>query len=55
MSINATWVLGTVLTLLMQVAFVKWQMRFVRSFDRLSSARGARIDGSADMEAESRA
>jgi uncharacterized membrane protein len=39
MTINATWALGTVLTLLLQAAFVVWQMRFVRSFDRLTAAR----------------
>ena len=52
MAVNATWVLGTILTLLLQAAFVLWQMRYVRSFDRLTAPRAHQEDTPADVTPE---
>lgn len=54
MTIDATWVLGTILTLLLQIGFVAWQRRYVRSFDRITAPGGqpsaAAPDPSADAD-----
>jgi hypothetical protein len=52
MTINATWVLGTILILLLQIGFVAWQRRYLRSFDRISAPGGQRPAAAPDPSAD---
>jgi hypothetical protein len=36
MVFDATWLVGTIVIILLQIAYVRWQMRWARSLDRFT-------------------
>jgi hypothetical protein len=46
---NATWVLTTILVLALQAAYVRWQLRLVRSIDQMFHQQRTSADAPAEM------